>query len=175
MGVSTAILISTCRLVDLFSNTDLVPDFRKIRGHLLSYYSLLQTSHLTNDVLNSLPLPASLDPNTPTTIPGRLYTVLILIRDSLAAGLALPFFFLPLLVHLPVYLMGRYGAKLVEDEEETQAQNKVAFGLITLLLIYPASFYFLWAIFKYTAVGAVVAFLSIYFFAGYHTRMIDGE
>ncbi len=35
--------------------------------------------------------------------------------------------------------MGRFGANLVESEEETQAQNEVAFGLLSLLLVYPAS------------------------------------
>ncbi|KAF6761167.1 hypothetical protein DFP72DRAFT_880302 [Ephemerocybe angulata] len=151
-------------LVDLFSNADVVPNFRNIRRHLLAYYSLLQSSHLTNSVLSSLPLPQSLDPNTPATTPSRLYTLAILVRDSLAAIAALPFFFLPMLVHLPVYIMGRIGARLVEEEEETQAQNKITFGLLSSLLIYSSAFFFLWAL-----------FCLLYLFAGYHTRMIDGK
>ena len=71
--------------------------------------------------------------------------------------------------------MGRLGAKLVEDEEETQAQNKVAFGLLSLLLIYPAIFFFLWALFSYTGLGALLAAALVYLFAVYHIRMIDGE
>lgn len=69
--------------------------------------------------------------------------------------------------------MGRLGAKLAEDEEETQAQNKVVFGLLSLLLIYPATFYFLWALFWYSSVGAVLAAGIVYLFAVYHVRLID--
>ncbi|KDR75944.1 hypothetical protein GALMADRAFT_68407 [Galerina marginata CBS 339.88] len=162
-------------LVDLFSTSDITPNFRSAKRHLLAYYSLLQSSHLSNSVLTSLPLPRSLDPNTPATVPGRLYTLLILIRDSISALVQLPFFFIPLLVHSPVYVMGRFGAKLVEDEEETQAQNKVAFGLLSLLLIYPAMFFFLWAMFWYTRIGALLAASMVYLFAVYHIKMIDSN
>lgn len=71
--------------------------------------------------------------------------------------------------------MGRLGAKMVEDEEETQAQNKVAFGLLSSLLIYPAAFFFLWALLWYTPIGAILSASIVYFFAVYHTKMIDGE
>jgi len=162
-------------LVDLFSNSDVVPNFNNVRRHLLTYYSLLQSSHLTNSVLNSLPLPRSLDPNTPATTPGRIFTLLILIRDTVLALPGLPFFLLPLLIHAPVYFMGRMGARMVKDEEETQAQNKVAFGLLSSIVIYPASFLFLWAIFWYTPLGALFAAVIVYLFAVYHTTMIDGN
>jgi len=71
--------------------------------------------------------------------------------------------------------MGRLGASLVEDEEETQAQNKVAFGFLSSLLIYPATFFFLWALLYYTSLGAVLAALIVYLFASYHNKVIDGE
>lgn len=71
--------------------------------------------------------------------------------------------------------MARYGAKMVENEEETQAQNKVAFGLITLFIIYSITFFFLWALFMYTPVGALVSAVSVYLFAVYHNQMIDGK
>jgi glycerol-3-phosphate O-acyltransferase/dihydroxyacetone phosphate acyltransferase len=92
----------------------------------------------------------------------------------LAAIIGLPFFFLPLLVHIPAYIMGKIGAKLVEEEEETQAQNKVAFGLISLLFIYTSGFFFLWALFWYTPLGALLSGFLVYLFAAYHTQMIDG-
>lgn len=168
-------LTAVSRLVDLFSDQELTPSAKAVRRNLLSYYSLLQSTHLSNSVLSSLPLPRTLDPNTPATIPGRLYTVMILVRDTLAALLPLPFFFIPLVVHAPVYIMGSLGARLVEHEEETQAQNKVAFGLLSLLLIYPATFFFLWALFFYTRIGAIFAALIVYLFAVYHIKMIDGE
>jgi len=126
-------------LVDLFSTPDASPNFNSAKRNLLEYYSLLQSSHLTNSVLSSLPLPRSLDPNIPAPVPSRLFTLIILVRDTISALIRLPFFLFPLLVHLPVYFMGRLGAKLVQDEEETQAQNKVVFGLLSLMLIYPAT------------------------------------
>lgn len=125
-------------------------------------------------MLSALPLPRSLDPKTPATLPSRLYTLLILVRDTASALVRLPFFVFPLAVHAPVYAMGRLGARLVEDEEETQAQNKVAFGFVSLLLIYPAAFCFLWALFMYTRTGALLAFVTLYLFAKYHNKMIDG-
>ncbi|KAF8625412.1 hypothetical protein AX15_005376 [Amanita polypyramis BW_CC] len=160
-------------LIDLFATPDVTPNLGAVRCHLLEYYSLLQSSHLTNSVLSSLPLPNSLDPNTPTTIPSRLLTLLILLKDSISAISRLPFFLLPLLVHLPVYFMGRLGASLVEDEEETQAQNKVAFGFVSSLLIYPATFLFLWALLHYTSLGGLLAAFTVYLFASYHNKMID--
>ncbi|KAF9478620.1 glycerol-3-phosphate-acyltransferase [Pholiota conissans] len=162
-------------LVDLFSDPDITPNAKAVRRILLSYYSLLQSARLSNSVLSSLPLPRTLDPNTPASIPGRLYTVMILIRDTIAALIQLPFFFIPLIVHAPVYMMGRLGARLVENEEETQAQNKVAFGLLSLLLIYPATFFFLWALFLYSRTGAILAALIVYLFAVYHIKMIDSN
>lgn len=161
--------------MDLLSSADTTPNIKSAKRHLLGYYSLLQSSHLSNSVLSSLPLPRSLEPNTSATLPGRLYTLLILVRDSISALIQLPFFFIPLIVHSPVYIMGRVGAKLVEDEEETQAQNKVAFGLLSLLLIYPTIFFFLWALFSYTGLGALLAAAMVYLFAVYHTRTIDGK
>ena len=154
---------------------EVTPDFKVVKQHLIRYYSLLQSSHLTNAVLHSLPLPRSLDPNTPATVPSRLYTLLLFIRDSAAALALLPFCFLPLIVHTPVYIMGRVGAKLVESEEETQAQNKLAFGLISLLLIYPALFFFLWGLFWYTGLGALLSAFMVYLFAIYHNKIIDGK
>ncbi|KAF9566800.1 glycerol-3-phosphate-acyltransferase [Agrocybe pediades] len=162
-------------LVDLFSDADVSPNAKSAKRHLLAYYSLLQSSHLSNSVLTSLPLPRSLDPNTTATIPSRLYTLLILIRDSVSALIQLPFFLIPLIVHSPIYIMGRLGARLVENEEETQAQNKVAFGLLSSLLIYPAAFFFLWAMFWYTSLGALVSAVLVYLFAVYHIRMIDSN
>lgn len=159
--------------MDVFSTPDVAPNFNSTKRSLLEYYSLLQSSHLTNSVLSTLPLPRTLDPNTPATVPGRLFTILILIRDTISALIPLPLFIVPLIVHLPAYIMGRVGAKLVEHEEETQAQNKVAFGLLSLFLIYLASFFFLWALFGYTLVSALIAVCTVYMFAVYHTKMID--
>ncbi|THU95516.1 hypothetical protein K435DRAFT_723613 [Dendrothele bispora CBS 962.96] len=166
-------VVITQTLVDLFSTSYVTSNINSVRRTLLEYYSLLQSTNLTNSVLHALPLPRDLDPKIPATLPSRLLTLLIFIRDSTSSLVRLPFFFLPLLVHLPVYIMGRIGARLVEDEEETQAQNKVAFGLISMFMIYPASFFFLWALFWYSSIGALAAAVTVYLFAMYHNRMIN--
>ncbi|KAJ3810864.1 glycerol-3-phosphate-acyltransferase [Lentinula lateritia] len=162
-------------LVDLFSTVDVTPKFNSTRLRLLEYYSLLQTTNLTNSILSTLPLPRDLDPHKPVALPSRLLTLLLFVRDTCSSLVHLPFFLFPLVVHMPVYIMGRFGAHLVEDEEETQAQNKVAFGLFSLFLIYPAAFFFLWALFWYTPVGAIIAATTVYMFAIYHNRTITGN
>ena len=161
--------------MDLFSTPDLVPNMNAIKRHLLTYYSLLESTHLTNSVLSSLPLPATLDPRQPVPLPSRLLTLTLLVRDSIALLLPLPFFIVPIVLHAPTYAMGYFGARLAEDEEETQAQNKVVFGLLLLLMIYPAAFFFLWAFLWYTPVGALVAGSFVFLFAMYHNRLINRE
>jgi uncharacterized membrane protein len=69
--------------------------------------------------------------------------------------------------------MSRLGARLVQDEEETQAQNKIIFALLLLLAIYPAMFFFLWALFWLTPMGAVVALAMSYGFIVYHVKIVD--
>ncbi|KAK0225417.1 hypothetical protein IW262DRAFT_1479862 [Armillaria fumosa] len=160
-------------LVDLFSTTDATPNFVSAKRNLLEYYSLLQSANLTNSVLSRMPLPRSLDPNVPTPLPSRLITLLILLRDTLACLARLPFFLFPVVVHLPVYVMGRLGARLVEDEEETQAQNKIVFGLFSMMMVYPAAFFFLWAFLWYSSAGALAAAVIVYLFARYHNTLID--
>lgn len=70
--------------------------------------------------------------------------------------------------------MGRLAAGLSEHEEESQAQNKVVIGLLLLMLIYPAAFCALWAILSFTSHGALVAGLTVWAFAYYHTRLVNG-
>lgn len=160
-------------LVNLFSTPDATPNFNSVKRHLLEYYSLLQSTQLTNSVLSALPLPDTLDPYRPVPLPSRLFTLLILLRDSLSCLVRLPLFIFPLMIHLPAYVMARLGARLVEDEEETQAQNKILFGLLLLVLIYPAAFFFLWAFLWYTPVGALFAGFVVWLTAIYHTKLVN--
>jgi glycerol-3-phosphate O-acyltransferase/dihydroxyacetone phosphate acyltransferase len=161
--------------VDLFSTPDVTPNQRALRRSLLEYYSLLQSAQLTNSVLSSLPLPRTLDPHQPIDLPSRLYTLLVLVRDSLASLIRLPFFFLPLIVHFPAYVMARLGARLAIDEEETQAQNKVLFGMFLLILIYPTAFLVMWAFLWFTPIGAILSATLVWLFAVYHNKLINGE
>ena len=126
-------------------------------------------------MLSSLPLPRTLDPHQPVALPSRLVTLLVLIRDSLASLIRLPFFILPLIVHSPAYVMGNLGSRLVIDEEETQAQNKVLCGMFLLMLIYPTAFLVMWAFLWFTPVGAILSATLVWLFAVYHNKLINGE
>ena len=163
------------RLVDLLSNPDLTPNAHNVKRRLLEYYSLLESARLTNSVLSSLPLPRTLDPNQPVPLPSRLYTLMILLKDTLALGVRLPFFLFPVIVHLPVYLLSRLGAQLAIDEVESQAQNKVVIGgAILVLFIYPTAFFLLWAFMMYTPLGALISAGIVWLLAVYHNRLILG-
>ena len=159
--------------MDLFSTPDATPNFASVKRSLLEYYSLLETTKLTNSALSALPLPQTLDPNRPTPLPSRLRTLSVLVRDSTASLARLPFFLFPLIVHMPIYIMGRLGARLAEDEEE-KAQYKVLTGMLILIVIYPAAFFFLWALFWYTPTGALLAWATVWLFAAYHNKLIKG-
>jgi glycerol-3-phosphate O-acyltransferase/dihydroxyacetone phosphate acyltransferase len=161
------------RLVDVFATPDVTPNVMHVRRQLLVYYSLLQSTGLTNSVLCDLPLPATLDPSKRTPLTLRLRTLFALIPDTLACMIYLPFFFFPLIVHLPVYILARIGAKLVIDEEETLAQNKVVLGLLAMFLVYPTAFFVLWALFLFSPIGALLAWGTLYVFAMYHNRLVD--
>ena len=163
------------RLVDLLSNPDLTPNAHNVKRRLLEYYSLLESARLTNSVLSSLPLPRTLDPNQPVPLPSRLYTVMILLRDTLALTIRLPFFLFPVIAHLPVYILSRLAAQLAEDEVESQAQNKVVIGLIlSVLFIYPTAFFLLWAFMMYTPLGALISAGIVWLLAVYHNKLIRG-
>ena len=171
-GISS--LNDVFRLVDLFLTPDLNPKFHSMKRHLLTYYSLLESSHLTNSALSSLPLPLALDPHRPVPLPSRLRTLSWLVAETISMAVRLPLFVVPLIVHAPAYAVSRYGAKLAEDEEETQAQNKVVFALLLLMLMYGMIGVFVWAMLWYTPVGALLAAGFVFLFARYHTTLING-
>lgn len=160
-------------MVDLFSTPDVTRNIVSVRRNLLSYYSLLQSTNLTNSVLSSLPLDPSLDPSKRTPLGLRLRTLAVLVRDTIASLIHLPFFLFPLILHTPVYIMSRLGGRLVEAEEETQAQNKVVLGLLMMLMIYPSAFFILWAFMWFSPVGALLSASTMYVFAMYHNKLVN--
>jgi len=100
---------------------------------------------------------------------------MILLRDTLALAVRLPFFLFPVIVHLPIYILSRVGAQLVEDEVESQAQNKLVVGLVlSILFIYPTAFFLLWAFMMYTPLGALISAGIVWLLAVYHNRLILG-
>jgi glycerol-3-phosphate O-acyltransferase / dihydroxyacetone phosphate acyltransferase len=162
-------------LSDLFASSGESNDLESLKQLLVTYSNLLVTAKLTNHVLSDVPLPATLDPSRPTALPTRFSTLWLLIRDTIACLIRLPFFFLPMIVHLPLYGMARLGADIVKEELETQAQMKIAFGVIFSFLIYPTLFFLSWLLLKFTLIGAGLAAIGVYSFAMYHTTLVDAN
>jgi glycerol-3-phosphate O-acyltransferase/dihydroxyacetone phosphate acyltransferase len=162
----------TVSLVDLFTTTD-IPRLAKLKDTLVTYHKLLVSSRLSNDALSDLPLPQNLDPTINVSLPSRLSTLYYLVKDTIAALLRLPFFFIPLIMHIPIYIAGILGGRLVEDEFETYAQMKIALGLVCSFLIYPVMFFTLWAVFKQVPLSAAISAGAIWLLRRYHSSLID--
>lgn len=159
-------------LVDLFATTS-NERITHLKSLLVTYHRLLASSRLSNAALVDLPLPRSLDPNQTIPLPSRFFALWLFSRDTAVALLSLPFFLVPLFVHIPIYVVGVLGGRLVEEEMETQAQMKIAFGLILSLLTYPILFFVLWAVFKQVSLGAAIAAGAVWLIRRYHTALID--
>ncbi|CEL60758.1 hypothetical protein RSOLAG1IB_03997 [Rhizoctonia solani AG-1 IB] len=161
-------------LIDAFSTPNSSPLFESTKQALLAYYSLLESSKLTHEVLADLPLPRTLDPSVETPLPSRLSTLAILLKDTIATTVRLPFFVLPALIHIPAYVFCRMLARMVEEEEETQAQMKIFGGILAMaILTYPIIFLFLWAFLWLTPIGALLAAGFVWLIAVYHVSIID--
>ncbi|GJJ06197.1 hypothetical protein Clacol_000386 [Clathrus columnatus] len=161
-------------LVDLFSTPMLTSSYGSLRKALLTYYSLLQSTNLTNSTLSRLPLPDNLNPSQATTLPSRLSTLLILLSDTFGLIIRIPLFLLPFLIHAPALAAARHGANIAQ-EEETEAQNKVVFALLLLLCIYPSIFLFLWVIFRMSSTGAAIALAMTYALIMHYHRIVDSS
>ena len=159
-------------LVDLFTTTTNA-DILKLRDLLATYHRLLVSSRLSNYALTDIPLPRDLDPSLKISLPSRFSTLYILSKDTLGALIRLPFFAIPLVTHLPVYVVGILGARLVEDELETQAQMKIAFGLILSFLTYPILFFILYGITRALPLGFAIAAGAVWLLGKYHSALID--
>jgi len=171
----------TNSLVDLLSHPNPTSALSALRSTLVSYNAYLSTARLRNSSLSHIhiPLPSSLDPSRPIPLPSRLSTLWILIRDILGSLIRLPFFALPFLVNIPIYLVGRYGAGMAADEVETEAQMKLAFGVLGSLLLYPIiALGLFFTVFRTggltgTLVGLGTAGLCVWGLVMYHLSLID--
>jgi glycerol-3-phosphate O-acyltransferase/dihydroxyacetone phosphate acyltransferase len=56
---------------------------------------------------------------------------------------------------------------------ETQAQMKIAFGLLLTLLTYPVLFFTFWAIFRAVPLGAAIAAGAVVLLGRYHAVLVD--
>ncbi|KAG8906724.1 hypothetical protein FRB99_006322 [Tulasnella sp. 403] len=160
-------------LVDIFTYSNPCKSYTGVKEALLRYSSLLKAAKLTNSAISSLPLPRTLDPSHPTPLPSRLSTLAFLVFSTVACIGPLPFFAIPLLINAPAYITSRFGANLVIDEEETQAQNKIVFGFLLTAASYGFIFWTVWAFFWRTPLGAVLASSAVYLLYTYYLRTID--
>jgi glycerol-3-phosphate O-acyltransferase/dihydroxyacetone phosphate acyltransferase len=111
------------RLVDLFALPNPSPQLITLKRLLLSYRSALLTTRLTHYTLSSVPLPISLDPSVVTPLPTRFRALRTLSWSTVKCIVRLPFFLVPMIVHAPIYAVGRWAGRA--KMEEDRAQNKV--------------------------------------------------
>ena len=170
--------MNVCSLVDLFENNKAHSEAAALtKAALVKYSATLKQLKFTNGSLNALPLPRLLDPLHPAPAPDRLQSLWALFKASSSALLLLPFFILPLLAHTPAYVIGKLTQYYVSPiDEEEFAQNKIVFSLIVLVVfIYPAIFFFTWALCLFTPIGFVIALGWTAAFSAYHTRLVDSN
>ncbi|GAA6055268.1 hypothetical protein JCM3770_001517 [Rhodotorula araucariae] len=163
-------------LVDLFAAPEPSRALRRLRRLLTMYRDELNATGLSHLSLSALPLPATLDPDVPHPLPTRFRVIGSVLLSTLACLARLPFFALPLVVHLPVYLFARYASSGALEEDK--AQNKVAIGLVLALATYAAFFAVACAL-LWTSVawgGAIViALVGTVAFVAYHNRLVDAN
>lgn len=169
-------LLLTHSLVDLFASPEPSRSLRRLRRLLNTYRDALHSTGLSHLSLSSLPLPATLDPDVPHPLPTRFRVLGSVLLSTLSCLVRLPFFLLPLVVHLPVYTFARYASSGALEED--QAQNKVAIGLVLALATYAALFAVVCAL-LWTSItwgGAiVVALVGTIAFVAYHNRLVDAN
>ncbi len=78
-----------------------------------------------------------------------------------------------MILHVPLYLMAKWGEEIAREELETQAQMKVALGLVISLLVYPVIFLILWLCLGFTMFGGLIAGAGVYIFNITHQAMVD--
>ncbi|GAA5857422.1 hypothetical protein JCM9279_002506, partial [Rhodotorula babjevae] len=163
-------------LVDLFASPKPSRSLRRLSRLLNAYRDALHSTGLSHLSLSSLPLPATLDPDVPHPPPTRFRVLGSVLLSTLSCLARLPFFLLPLVVHLPVYTFARYASSGALEED--QAQNKVAIGLVLALATYAALFGVVCAL-LWTSItwgGAiVVALVGTVAFVAYHNRLVDAN
>ncbi|KAG8812462.1 hypothetical protein FRB91_011427 [Serendipita sp. 411] len=160
-------------LVDAFSTPwDSDPEFVSLKRSLITYHSLLKSTHLTNGELSHLPLSKSRKSSS-EPVPPRLSTILPLLRESIAVLIRLPLFLVPLMINVPIYWMTRWVGEKAAVDEESVAQSKIVVGLVLFLVIHSFWFWVIWIFLAITPIGALIAAVSVWALATYHRRLID--
>lgn len=109
-------------LVDMFESEAASESIQRLQKLLLAYSAALDRASLTNLALGPRCLPSSMDPAKSVRLPDRLTTLFHLCVDTCASLLRLPFFFLPLVVHTPVYIAARLLLRLFPGDPESLAR-----------------------------------------------------
>ncbi|KAM0753442.1 hypothetical protein T439DRAFT_322346 [Meredithblackwellia eburnea MCA 4105] len=143
-----------------------------LRTLLVEYHASLRSTSLSHYTLSGVPLPSTLDPSIPHPLPTRFRVAFHLFTDTLSSLLRLPFFILPLIVHLPIYLIGKFSLRF-SDLEEDAAQNKIALGLVLAIMTYPVLVLGAWWLLFGTRLGGVMAIGFGWVVAVYHNTLID--
>lgn len=143
-----------------------------MRDLLLAYRGALLQTHLSHFGLSGVSLPDSLDPSVPFPMPGRVKVAGHLLKSTLASSVRLPLFVLPLLVHLPIYVVGAFSVRMAELEED-RAQVKIALGLVLAMGTYVALFSLACVGLALVPLGFVLAAIAVLCFWLYHQRLID--
>ena len=158
--------------MDLFTTPH--PGIQALKTLLVTYHRLLLSSRLSNAALVDLPLPRTLNPSESISLPSRFTALYLFIRDTIIALVLLPFFAVPMIMHLPIYCAAVFAGRLAEEEMETQAQMKIGVGLLFSLLMYPVAFLGLWLLGGIGgALGLGVAGLGVWVVRRYHTALVD--
>ncbi|KAM0786004.1 hypothetical protein ACM66B_006822 [Microbotryomycetes sp. NB124-2] len=161
-------------LVDLFATASNNSKLAGVRDVLLAYQQSLRTASLTHSSLAGVPLPATLDPAVPHPFPTRFKVLMGLVWSTFASLSTLPFFIVPLVVHLPVYLVGKYSLRF-SDLDEDIAQNKISLGLVLAIIVYLSLFAFVWTLLVVVPLGGILAAFIVWLFVVYHNILIDGN
>ncbi|SCV72966.1 BQ2448_6891 [Microbotryum intermedium] len=159
-------------LVDLFATRTPSPELRQLKTLLLAYHKALRDTSFTHYSLSGVPLPDKLDPNNKHDLPTRMRVLGDLLLSTGKAMLRLPFFAAPLIVHMPIYLMGKYSLRF-SDLQEDHAQNKIAVCLVLSMATYVILFFLAWAFLFIAPYGFILAAIFVWLFAVYHNSLID--
>lgn len=95
-----------------------------------------------------------------------------LLRISLKLLVELPLFLPGIIIHSPVYILGK-AAESVEKFTESVAQDKIALALGLLVPLYSTLFYLIWRWMDYSLGGFLLSAFLIPTFVRYHMALLD--
>lgn len=78
---------------------------------------LLQQTSLSSTSLGRRSLPRKLDPDTKVELPRRINTLWNLFKDTIVCLTQLPFFLVPMLFHLPMYIAAKMTMTLLNSDD----------------------------------------------------------